>query len=307
MRPGLNGLGGGGMVNHYHIHGAGMHHTRILYLAVFSVASFASPELQAETPSKVAKYTLQREGPPESVSSISQAGRQPKIERYTQQREKTPEFLPSVLKLGQAPEIEITEQSGAYQIKVVAVLDAPAHYVRYVLTDYTHIYRLNPSIIESEVVERHDDGAVNVRTKVIGCAAYFCEELDRVEKVRQLPSGDLYAEIIPEQSQFKSGQTLWRVKELGDHCEVSYYSDMEPDVFIPPVVGKFLIKRSIREELQTSFANLEKISTVLAERERKDRYQLAERQWQEDYLPEVGVMSGVPCNPTASVPFSSME
>ena len=112
-----------------------------------------------------------------------------------------------------------------------------------------------------------DDGSVSVRTKVIGCAAYFCEELDRVEKVRLLPSGDLHAEIIPEQSQFKSGQTRWQIKAKGDYCEVTYHSDMEPDIYIPPVVGKFLIKKSIREGMHTSFTNLENISSVLAERE----------------------------------------
>jgi len=50
---------------------------------------------------------------------------------------------------------------------------------------------------------------------------------------------------------------------------------MVPDIYIPPVVGKFLIKRTIREEMQTSFANLEKISSVLAEREWQENYQPA--------------------------------
>ena len=182
------------------------------------------------------------------------------------------------------PEIEINEQSGVYRIKVVALIAAPISYVRYVLTDYKHIYRLNPSIIESEVLEQYDDGSVSVRTKVIGCAAYFCEELDRVEKVRILPSGDLHAEIIPELSQFKSGQTHWHIKPLGDYCEVTYLSDMEPDIFIPPVIGKFLIKKSIREEMQISFANLEKISGIMADRE-----------WHENYQPVHTFASHEPC------------
>ena len=50
---------------------------------------------------------------------------------------------------------------------------------------------------------------------------------------------------------------------------------MVPDVYIPPVVGKFLIKRTIREEMQTSFVNLQKISSVLAEREWQESYQPA--------------------------------
>ena len=176
-------------------------------------------------------------------------------------------FASPIIQEKNIPEIEIMEQNGAYQIKVVAVIDAPASHVRDALTDYMHIYRLNPSIIESDVVKRHHDGSVSVRTRVIGCAAYFCEELERVERVRLLPSGDIHAEIIPELSQFKSGQTLWRIKSVGHHCEVSYLADMEPDIYIPPVVGKFLIKKSIKEEMKISFTNLEKISNILAERE----------------------------------------
>ncbi|MDX2505039.1 MAG: SRPBCC family protein [Gammaproteobacteria bacterium] len=218
------------------------------YMAIVSVTIFASTALLAAVPAEIATYTLQRE--------------------------KSVIYAPSSLHAKQVPEIEIIEQGGIYQIKMVAVIDAPASDVRHVLTDFQHIYRLNPSIIESDVVKRHDDGSVSVRMRIIGCVAYFCEEIDRVERVRVLPSGDLHAEIIPELSQFKSGQTLWRIKSLGDQCEVSYIADMEPDIFIPPVVGKFLIKKSIREEMKISFANLEKISNVQSE-----------RVWQENYQP----------------------
>jgi hypothetical protein len=211
------------------------------------------------------------------TSSTVQAQNPSEITKYTVQREKTTEFVESALRSGERPEIEINEQSGVYRIKVAALVAAPASYVRYVLTDYRHIYRLNPSIIESEVLGQHEDGSVNVRTKVVGCAAWFCEELDRVEKVRIMPSGDLHAEIIPELSQFKSGQTHWRIEPKGDYCEVTYVSDMEPDIYIPPVVGKFLIKKSIREGMHTSFKNLENISSVLAAREwLKDEQAIAE-------------------------------
>lgn len=234
--------------------------TNFLYLAIISGTVLASSTIQAGAPAKISTYTLYRE--------------------------KTVESAPPQLHARQAPEIEIIEQSGVYQIKIVAVINAPASHVRHVLTDFIHIYRLNPSIIESNVLKQHDDSSVSVRTKIIGCAAYFCEELERVERVHILPSGDLYAEIIPELSQFKTGQTYWRIKEVDNHCEVTYESNMEPDIFIPPIIGKYLIKKSIREEMQTSFANLEKIANIQAERE-----------WQENYQPEPTVFaSSAPCN-----------
>ena len=233
-----------------------MYFVRLLYLVFFSTALFLPSTLQAESSSGTTRFTLQREKTPETESSSG-------VARFTLQRQKTPETDLSSLPAVSLPEIEIIEKSGAYQIKVVAVIDAPARYVRHVLTDYSHINRLNPSITESEVLKQDDDGSVSVRTRVNGCAAYFCKELNRVEKVQQLPSGEIYAEIVPEHGQFKSGQAHWRIKALGERSEVTYLSNMEPDIYIPPVVGKFLVKKAIRQEVQISFANLEKISSGL--------------------------------------------
>ncbi|MCG6937712.1 MAG: hypothetical protein LJE83_06005 [Gammaproteobacteria bacterium] len=192
-----------------------------------------------------------------------QAETSPGISRFTLQRERTPEDDLTSQRTSALPDIEITEKSGTYTIKIVAVIDAPAQSVRYVLTDYSHLYRLNPAISESEVLKQEEDGSVSVRTKINGCASYFCEELNRVETVKQLPSGEIYAEIIPRHGQFKSGQTHWNIKSLGERSEVSYLASMEPDIYIPPVVSKFLVKKAIKQEAVISFANLEKLSSNL--------------------------------------------
>lgn len=187
-------------------------------------------------------------------------------------------------------EIDIQENKGVYQININTILNAPEQSVRHVLTDFIHIYRLNSSIIESDVIKQHEDGSVSVRTKVLGCASsYYCEELERVERVSVLPSGDLLAVIVPGLSQFKSGQTLWQIRPLDeDHCEVIYTAHMEPDIFIPPVIGNFLVKQSIKEQMYDSFSNLERISRVLAEKE-----------WQENYQPELTAFaSNQPCDGT---------
>lgn len=221
----------------------------LLSVALISGAILASPNLLADVPPATATLNTHKSPAPELVSPAQQ-------EKF--------------------PEIEILEHDSVYHINLVTTINASARHVRYVLTDFIHIYRLNPSIIESDVLKRHDDGSVSVRTRVLGCAAYFCEELDRVERVHALPSGDLFAEIVPELSQFKSGQTVWRITPTGDEqCEVSYSAKLEPDIFIPPIVGGMMLKKSIREEMQISFANLEKISKVVAEKE-----------WQENYQPE---------------------
>ena len=134
-------------------------------------------------------------------------------------------------------EFEVTEEEGVFYIKASVVLHAPAEYVYGVLTDYVHIYRLNPSIIESEVLTSADDNVARIRTKVIGCVIFYCEEFERVEDVRILASGDIQAEIVPEFSQFKSGVTLWQISSMGEDSRLNYRAEMEPGFFIPPLIG----------------------------------------------------------------------
>lgn len=257
-----------------------LHSTRVIKRCLFAFCRSSYPQIFQIYRGVTSRHSLHLKGTlyltvliiVSLISFIARAENPSSITQYTLQREKTSEFVSSALQSGERPEIEILENSGIYTIKVVATVAAPVSYVRYVLTDYKHIYRLNPSIIESEVLEQTEETAT-VRTKVVGCAAYFCEELDRVEKVTILQSGDIFAEVIPELSQFVSGQTHWHLKQKGENCKVTYTSEMEPDIYIPPVVGKFLIKKSIREGMLTSIRNLEKVSSILAAREWLNKYQ----------------------------------
>lgn len=215
-----------------------MYFSFIFYLGLFSSGILLpATALQAETPPGISRFTLQREKTPD--------------DEFSSKHSITP------------PDIEITEKSGTFRIKIIAIIDAPAHIVRHVLTDYSHLYKLNPAITESEVIKQEEDGTVSVRTSIHGCASYFCEELNRVEKVKLLPSGDIVAEIVPGQSKFKSGKTHWQIIELGERCKVSYVADLKPDIYIPPVVSKFLVKKAIKKEAQISLANLEKLSSGL--------------------------------------------
>jgi len=164
-------------------------------------------------------------------------------------------------------QFQVTEDGGIYHIKASVVLHAPADYVRNVLTDYVHIYRLNPSIVESEVLATPDRNTTRVRTKVLGCVAAYCEEIERVEEVLILPSGDIQAKVIPQSSQFKSGTTLWKIQSIGERSILTYEAKVEPGFFIPPVFGSYIVKGRLRDEITTSFTRLEKIASIQSERD----------------------------------------
>lgn len=164
-------------------------------------------------------------------------------------------------------EFEVSEHEGVFYIKASVTLHAPAKYVHNVLTDYVHIYRLNPSIVESEILASPNGEDTRIRTKVIGCVISYCEEIERVEDVKILTSGDIQAEIVPEFSQFKSGVTLWKIRPMGEKSSLTYHAEMEPDFFIPPIIGNSIVKAKHRDEVKLSFAFLEKVASIKSERD----------------------------------------
>lgn len=165
-------------------------------------------------------------------------------------------------------DVQVTEDKGVYRIKFSAVLHAHPDYIRYVLGDSAHIYRISPSIIESEVLPAGQADEKRVRTRLLVCTSVFCRELERVDTVRMLPSGDFEAEIIPSLSEFKSGKATWRIEPMNGDSFVVYEAHLEPDFFIPPVVGTALVIDYLKQEFRTTFARVEKIAHVNARRHR---------------------------------------
>ncbi len=177
---------------------------------------------------------------------------------------------------GHLSSLEISENSGSYWVRMVMLVHAPAQYVHSVLTDYTHIYRLNPSISESELLPSPNRGTIRVRTRMEGCIFFFCRDFDRVEEVREVNAGHLRAVIIPEQSDFTSGSADWRIQPVGDDSQIIYEAEVTPAFFIPPIIGSYFVKRTFAETAMTTFAKLECIARIRAGLDTRSRQYLAD-------------------------------
>lgn len=171
---------------------------------------------------------------------------------------------------------EVIEENGIFRIKVSAIIDAPPDYIRYVLADAAHIYRLSPSIIESEVLLSTPAGEKQVRTRLLSCTSLFCREIERVDVVRMLNSGDFEAEIIPELSEFKSGKASWKINPLDGDSYVVYDAYLEPDFYIPPIVGTRVVRQNLLDEFSTTFIRIEKIARINAARDLAEDHVLSD-------------------------------
>lgn len=184
-------------------------------------------------------------------------------------------FPPLIAHAYELKNAEVTEENGIFRIQITATIDAPAAYIRQVLTDYTHMYRLSSSIIESEVLPSKQKDEKQIRTKLLACTSVFCREVERVDAVRTLASGDLQAVIVPELSEFRSGQAVWRIRSMNEKSKLVYEATLEPDFFIPPVVGVPAIRNSLKDEFIATFERIEKIASINLERDWSNEHTLA--------------------------------
>lgn len=184
-------------------------------------------------------------------------------------------------------QVNVTEQDGIYHIHISEVIAASEDQVRQVLTDYAHLYRLSDSVIESEVLESPIEGHVQVRSLVLCCTPIFCRDVVRVDDISVLKSGELQAVIIPEKSDFRSGRATWKMIPDGQQTRLSYIATIEPDFFIPPLVGTDMVINNMRKEFTTTFNRIEHISRINEA-----------RQWDENFRMTTAVKQskGEPCN-----------
>jgi hypothetical protein len=164
-------------------------------------------------------------------------------------------------------ELHIYENGGIYNIRLAAVIDASAEYVHRVLTDYVHLHRIHPSIIQDDILAPPGNGVVRVRTRMLDCIFFFCVELDRVEDVREVSPYDLHSVVVPSLSNFRSGEADWHIDDMGDRSQVVYEARMEPDFAIIPVIGPIFIMEKLRDEMTSSLARIECIAKIEEERE----------------------------------------
>lgn len=179
-------------------------------------------------------------------------------------------------------DVDVYEENGIYHISVTSDIAAGADYIRHVLTDYIHIYRLSDSIVASKILPPTADNKAQVETTVLCCTTLFCREVTRVEEVSILASGNINTRIIPEKSDFRSGEALWEITPTGQTARLSYRATLEPDFFIPPLLGTHIVIKNLREQFSTTFERIQHIARINERREWNDDYKFTKNQRCED-------------------------
>jgi hypothetical protein len=152
----------------------------------------------------------------------------------------------------------------SYTYRYTSVLTSPFDRVREIVTDHNGMTRLNDSLLVSEVMAELADGRVERKLVLHTCVWWWwCFDLTMVEMLTTLPNGDIQADIVPDQSSFRQGSTIWRVEPVGDRqTRVTILGNQTPGFWVPPFIGPAILKRQFLREAAETVDNIERLASV---------------------------------------------
>lgn len=156
--------------------------------------------------------------------------------------------------------LEIEYRAGRYELIAHTYLDAPREAVFRVLTDYNHFNRISRVYEESGFMEPAADGTLVVYTRVRGCVLFFCKNMTRVERLETQAPSFIRTTTLPEQSDFRYSVSEWILEPEESGTRVIYRLAMEPDFWLPPLIGPWVLKRRLLEGGTRAMNRIEALS-----------------------------------------------
>jgi hypothetical protein len=144
-----------------------------------------------------------------------------------------------------------------YQCELSVKLDAPPDKVEAVLRDYERYPSLDTRILQARVLERPEPNVVVLETTVRVCFGWFCRNVTRVERVQESQHA-LAATADPHRSDVKFGETSTQLApDENGGTLVHYRTSITPGFWIPAVVGRRWMLRTLEDASGDLFMNVE--------------------------------------------------
>jgi len=166
------------------------------------------------------------------------------------------------VKAGEVKEASVTYEKGVYRLVFNVVIDAELNKVRTIVTDYPHLYQLSQMLTQSTLMDTPKDQPPRRLLVAHVCWLIFCREIRAVEDI-ETANDVINTRLVPEQCDFKSGSTRWQLSALAERSSrIEFTSDLQPDFWIPPVIGPLLVKRRLMKEALLLIDNIETVASA---------------------------------------------
>jgi hypothetical protein len=142
--------------------------------------------------------------------------------------------------------VEMERDGDQYRLSSEVFVDAPRTGVYGILTDYAAFPQLSSVFRSGEVLEPVEHGRGLVYLLMRGCVLFFCKEVAVVQTIVVEPDKRIEAIVDPRRSDLDYGRAVWTLRDDGSGTLIRYEALLQPQFWIPPIIGPFVIKTAIR-------------------------------------------------------------
>ncbi|NKF24526.1 SRPBCC family protein [Solimonas marina] len=160
-------------------------------------------------------------------------------------------------------QLDVGHADGRYSIELQATLNAPLDDAYAVFSDFNNLPKINDAIESVEALPEPTDGLERWRTNVRVCISFFCTHLKQVQDVRKWRDGAVYqlsADVIPSMSNLRYGTAQWQLSSCGSQTCLHFAATLEPDFWVPPLIGPWVIERVMRRQAHSTAAGIERLA-----------------------------------------------
>jgi hypothetical protein len=158
--------------------------------------------------------------------------------------------------------LDVTRADERYSLVADTFLAAPADSIFAVLIDYDRMNQISSVYKEFGYLEPDTDGTPIVYTRMEGCALFYCKSMRRVERLEMQAPHYIRTVVLPEQSDFKYAISEWLLEPQADGTKVMYRLEMEPNFWVPPLLGPWFLKRMLLKGGARAVERIEQIANT---------------------------------------------
>jgi len=160
--------------------------------------------------------------------------------------------------------LEVEHEDGRYSMESVVWFDAGVDATYEVFSRWDLSTKFSKAIVEAHDLEPDEQGRPGFYIRNKGCVLFFCKSLVRQGYVESQDDRLLLAFTDPSKSDFRFCEESWEFAEEDGGTRVRYVLQFEPDFWVPPAIGPYMIKRKLSSDGSEALGRIEAIAQEIA-------------------------------------------
>jgi len=145
------------------------------------------------------------------------------------------------------PGVQVEREHNVFQIRVEVPVAVDARTAWRVLTDYNHLAEFVPGMRSSRVISAAG-APLRVEQKGEIGFLFFIRNFEVVLEVEEIPP--MLLKFHATGGDMKRMQGEWRIHAGAETVDIEYQAEIEPDFWVPPLIGTALMRRDIRKNVE---------------------------------------------------------